>query len=219
MHDHAVRISKLGILLDGQWILRGFDLTIAPGEKVSLTGASGSGKSTVLKSILGFVAPREGSIRVFGRLLDGRSVWDIRRDVAYVAQEPDFGAGTAREVIEQPFAYKANAALRKHLERLPEIMEQFNVSQALLTKELSTLSGGEKQRFALISAILLGRQLILLDEASSALDRQNKQAVADFFRQATHLSVLSVAHDTGWMNFTDREVNLTRHGTPSEERR
>ncbi len=204
----AVEIHGLGVCFASRWILRGFDLRIGAGEKVSLTGPSGTGKSTVLKCVLGLVAPQEGAIRVFDHPVDAQGVWEARRRLAYVAQEPDLGTGTARQVIEQPFAYKANAGLRRNLDRLPSLLDRFNLPPDILDKPMPTLSGGEKQRIALLSALLLERPILLLDEASSALDKANQQAIAAFLQQAPELTVLSVAHDTEWLGFSSRVVDL-----------
>ncbi len=204
----AINIDSLGVRCDGRWVLRGFCLRVDRGEKVSITGPSGSGKSTVLRCLLGLVVPQEGAIRIHGHSVSERDVWEMRRSIAYVAQEPDLGTGTAREVIERPFSYKANANLRDNLRRVPELMEDFSLSQALLDKEMPTLSGGEKQRVALISAILLDRPILLLDEASSALDKANKLAVTRFLRQADDLTVLSVSHDMEWAAFSDRVIDM-----------
>ena len=206
--DYAIEIRNLSVRHDARWVLRGFGLRVAPGEKVTLTGPSGSGKSTVLKCVLGIVVPREGSIRVFGQAVDGSGVWETRRKIAYVAQEPEIGAGTARQALERPFAYKANASLRGNLHRLPALMDRLHLPRVLLDKEVSTLSGGEKQRVALISAILLERPVVLLDEASSALDKANRRAVAEFFERSSDLTVLSVAHDTEWLGFSTTVVDM-----------
>lgn len=204
----AIEIDDLGVRYDGRWVLDGFALQMRRGEKVSLSGPSGSGKSTVLKCVLGLVVPQRGSICVLDRPVDRDGVWEARRNLAYVAQEPDLGPGAARDVIQRPFEYKANADLRGNLDRLPELLERFNMRQALLDKPLSNLSGGEKQRIALVSAILLDRPIVLLDEASSALDQANKQAVVDFFAQAEDLTVLSVSHESEWLDFSSRVVEL-----------
>jgi putative ABC transport system ATP-binding protein len=204
----AIEIENLGVNYAGRRVLRDFSLRVAAGEKVSLTGPSGSGKSTVLKCILGLVEPREGSIRVLGTPIAGDSVWEARRNLAYVAQEPELGAGSVRQALERPFAFKANAALRGNQQRLTPLLKRFNLDPALLDKESTALSGGEKQRIALILAVLLDRPIMLLDEASSALDPNNKQAVVDFIREADDLTVLSVAHDAEWLGFADRVVNL-----------
>ncbi len=204
----AIEIEGLGVNYDGSRVLHGFSLEVAAGEKVSLSGPSGSGKSTVLKCILGLVEPQEGSIRVLGTPVAGDGVWEARRSLAYVAQEPELGSGSVRQAIERPFAFRANVELRGNLKRLPMLMERFHLEPSLLDKESTSLSGGEKQRVALILAVLLDRPILLLDEASSALDRGNKQAVVDFMREAVDLTVLSVAHDAEWLAFADRVVNL-----------
>jgi ABC-type multidrug transport system ATPase subunit len=215
----AIDMANLGVCYGGRWVLRGFNLEVRPGEKVSLSGPSGSGKSTVLRCALGLVVPDEGAISIRGAPLDGQTVWTLRHQMAYVAQEPDLGTGTVRQAIERPFAYKANAHLRANLERLPALLERFRLAGDLLDKESASLSGGEKQRVALVSAILLDRPMLLLDEASSALDKDNRQTVVEFIRQARDLTVLSVSHDAEWMGACDRVVDLIHRDTRQENHR
>ncbi len=213
----AIDVEGLGVVYDERWVLRGFGLRVGAGEKVALTGPSGSGKSTILKCILGLVAPREGAVSVLGTPVDARGVWEARRRLAYVAQEPELGPGAVREALERPFAFKANAALRGNLERLPALLERFHLEPALLDKESASLSGGEKQRVAIVLALLLERPILLLDEASSALDPANKRAVTDFLRDAGELTVLSVAHDADWLGCADRVVQLAGGARPTGE--
>jgi len=214
--DLAIEIAGLRVRHGERTVLDGFSLAMARGEKVTLTGPSGAGKSTVLKCVLGLVVPAAGEITVLGHPVDGQGVWTARRHLAYVAQEPDLGSGTVRETLERPFAYRANAARRGNLARLPGLLARFGLGEDMADKAMPTLSGGEKQRVALISAILLDRPVILLDEASSALDQANKQAVADYLREADGLTVLSVSHDAEWLGFSRRVVAMA--GTTPEPR-
>ncbi len=206
----AIEIENLSVCFDGNYVLKDFSLDLAFGEKVTLTGPSGSGKSTVLRAILGFVNPVKGSIKIMGETLNEKNIWKKRLDIAYVAQEPDLGEGTVQNIIKQPFSYHANSGLRSNLDRLSELMQRFNLSQSLLGKQMATLSGGEKQRIALVIAILLDRSIFLLDEASSALDKINRQAIADYFKQAPNITVLSVAHDVEWLGFATRVVDIQK---------
>ena len=206
--EPAIEINNLSLRHDSQWVLKDLTLKLAVGEKVTLTGPSGSGKSTVLRCILGLVTPESGSITIMNNPLNAHTIWKARRRLAYVAQEPDLGTATARRIIEKPFTYRANIHMRNNLDRLPELMKKFNLGENILEKQMPTLSGGEKQRIALITAILLDRPIILLDEASSALDKENKQAVADYFQQAKNITILSVSHDVEWLTFSDRVVEL-----------
>jgi len=206
--EMAVRLNQLNVGFDGQPVLKDLSLSVCHGDKVTLTGPSGSGKSTVLRCILGLVMPDSGTITILGEPVTRHNIWQKRRHIAYVAQEPDLGTGSVKEVIETPFSYRANAGLRDNLTRLPGIMERFNLPESLLDKQIMRLSGGEKQRVAMVIAILLDRSIVLLDEASSALDTKNKQAVAAYFRQAENTTVLSVAHDAEWLGFATRIVDM-----------
>lgn len=206
--ETVVGLDRLHLSFDEQPVLKDLSLSVFHGDKVTLTGPSGSGKSTVLRCILGLVMPDSGTITILGEPVTRHNIWQKRRHIAYVAQEPDLGTGNVKEVIETPFSYRANVGLRDNLARLPEIMERFNLPQPLLDKQITRLSGGEKQRIALTIAILQDRPIVLLDEASSALDAKNKQAVAEYFKQAENTTVLSVAHDTEWLGFATRVVDM-----------
>ncbi|MFU8781120.1 MAG: ATP-binding cassette domain-containing protein [Kiritimatiellia bacterium] len=204
----ALEVQDIAIVFEKRPILQNFDLQVAQGEKVVLAGPSGCGKSTLLKCLLGFVLPHKGRIQINGQKLDHDSVWEIRRQIAYVTQEPEFAPGTVEAALQLPFTYKANSALRDNLDRIPELLTCCNLPITLLAKDIKTLSGGEKQRIALISAILLDRPIILLDEVTSALDKENKAAVAHFFQEAYDKTVLSIAHDTNWHDSADRVIHL-----------
>ncbi|MBN2132699.1 MAG: ATP-binding cassette domain-containing protein [Sedimentisphaerales bacterium] len=202
----ALEAVDVTVLFDGHAVLQDFSMSLGAGETALLTGPSGCGKSTVLRCLLGFVAPETGSVRVEGQPLTAETVWHLRRHLAYVGQEPELGAGTVSEVLERPFHYRANAGLRDNLERVGALFERFALARGLLDKEAGDLSGGEKQRVALIAAILLDRPIFLLDEVTSALDRAGKQVVADYFRSRDDATVLLVAHDPDLFPYADQEV-------------
>jgi putative ABC transport system ATP-binding protein len=94
--------------------------------------------------------------------------------------------------------------------RVPELMERLHLPEAVMDKDVSSLSGGEKQRVALISALLLDREILLLDEASSALDQAAKHAVIDLLRSREALSVLFASLDREWIGFSDILVDLCK---------
>ncbi len=203
-------INELTVRMDGQTVLKDFSLAVPAGRKALLTGPSGCGKSTVLRCLLGFVTPQAGSVHVAGERLTAESVWRVRRHLAYVGQEPDLGAGAVRDILQQPFHYRANAALRDNLSRVPELFDAFGLARALLDKSIGDLSGGEKQRVALISALLLDRRIFLLDEVTSALDPASKRKVLDYFQSRTEATALFVAHDAEWFSFVDQVVQMRR---------
>lgn len=202
-----IDIENIKIAYGSQVVVRDFSMSVSTGEKVVLAGASGSGKSSILRSLLGFVVPDAGQISVDLSRLDEKTIWSVRRRMAYVGQEPDLGEGSVQQVIDHCFSFKANHSLGKNLSRLSGLLEQFSLDESILAKDVSELSGGEKQRMALILALLLDRPVLLLDEISSAMDRQCTEATADYLRDSDK-TVLLVTHDEALLGAADRVVDL-----------
>jgi len=210
--DIALRAENLSLAFEGRTLLEGFSLDVPVGRKVLMTGPSGCGKSTILKCFLGLATAPTGSVAVAGRLLTATTVWSLRRQIAYVTQEPDLGTGTVRQVVDRPFHYRANVHLRDNLGQLRELMDLFSLGGELLDKNVSKLSGGEKQRIVLIVAILLDRPILLLDEPTSALDVRTRKTLGEYLHSRTDLTVLVVAHDTDTFTFADNIVQIQGHG-------
>lgn len=203
-----IELESICIGFGGRVVQDGFCLSVGRGEKVALCGTSGCGKSSVLGSILGFVIPREGRVVVDGVEVCGESIWGIRKLIGYVAQEPDLGEGTLQEIIERAFSFRANHEIKKNLDRVGEMLGKFGLDESILSKDISTLSGGEKQRFSLIISLLLERPILLLDEISSALDPKSKQVVADYLLQSEQ-TVILVSHDPVLQGVCGRVVTLS----------
>ena len=125
-------------------------------------------------------------------------------------QEADLGPGPVRRILRQPFEYRANANLRCNDQLLLDIFDRLHLPAHLLDKDIKDLSGGEKQRVAIVSAILLNRSIVLLDEAASALDRENALAVADYFREQRDLTIVSAAHNAQILPLSEHVVSLAR---------
>ncbi|NLE30478.1 MAG: ATP-binding cassette domain-containing protein [Phycisphaerae bacterium] len=204
----AIKIDNLTVRLDGKDVLDRLSLQIETGEKVIFTGPSGCGKTTLFRAILGFIEPDEGDIFIEGTQLTPESVWTVRTKLAYVAQEPDMGTGNVREILEQPMTYRANIGQRKNLSRVPELFDHFSLPRELLNKDMGSLSGGEKQRVALIAAILLDRKIYLLDEPTSALDQAARQTVLEYFQTRNDLTVLCISHATERIDPNQRIIEL-----------
>ncbi len=214
----ALEIDRLTVRMDGQTVLKDFSLSLPAGRKALLTGPSGCGKSTVLRCLLGFVTPETGSVRIGGEPLTAETVWRLRRHMAYVGQEPDLGVGVVRHILEQPFHYRANAALRGNLGRVPELFDAFGLARTLFDKSIGDLSGGEKQRVALICTLLLDREIFLLDEVTSALDPASKRRVLDYFQSRAEATALFVAHDAEWFSFVDQVIEVSKSHSAGEPR-
>lgn len=202
-----LEIDGITIAYDSGAVQENFSLAVGEGEIAGICGASGSGKSSVLRSILGFVVPQRGSIRINGMELTEKTVWPLRRMIGYVAQEPDLGEGTVGEIVQRPFSFRANHDLAKNLDRLGDFLRRFGLDESIVSKDITSLSGGEKQRIGLIITLLLDRPLLLLDEISSALDPECKQAVVDYLTESRQ-TVLLVSHDEVLQSVCEKVISL-----------
>lgn len=209
MQKPALEIEHLSLNLAHQQILADFNLCLPQGEKITLIGRSGCGKSTLLRCILGFIVPDAGTIKIFGRHLTGQSSWELRARMAYVAQEPELNSGTVQANLAEIFAFRNNRHLSKNLTQVPQLLERLLLPHNILQKETAALSGGEKQRIAIMVALLLEREILLLDEVTSALDQRAKDAVIGILRRLEHISILAVGHEQDWIKFADHVVDMS----------
>lgn len=194
-----IRISGLNFAYADRQILRDLKLTIRPGEKVALVGESGSGKSTLAKLLCGLLKYETGSIR-----LDGMELHDIRLNslyeyLGYISQDAPVFDGSLRENLDfgEDIPEEALRAAMKMARFLPVYEKLPDGLETRLGERGVMLSGGEKQRVALARLFLEEKQksVILLDEATSAMDNLTEEAViGEVFSRWEKKTVICVAH-------------------------
>ena len=190
------RIEHITKQFSDQFVLQDFSFEIQAGEKIIVSGRSGIGKTTLFRLLLGFEQPDSGKIYFENQLLTEDSVWELRRRVAYVSQDLNIGRGNLHSFFNDTLSLKANIEYKNSsLNELDDLMNSFELADTLLQKNLEELSGGEKQRVAIINALLLKRNIFFFDEITSALDKSLKSKVLDYFLLNPDFTVLSISHD------------------------
>lgn len=188
-----------------QFVLENFSFTISEGDKVIISGKSGIGKTTLFRLLLGFETVDNGTIYFNEQILDEQSVWNLRRKVAYVSQDLNIGYGKVRAFLQNTLSLKANLHLKNNSDtKIKELFDQFCLNENIHEKDIEELSGGEKQRIAIINSLLLQRDIFFLDEITSALDISLKKTVMDYFFQNPNYTVLSVSHD----NYLPQDIEV-----------
>ena len=200
-----VEFESVSCHRDDRTILDDASIVIQSGEKVALTGTSGSGKTTIFSLLLHFYDVSTGHIRIGGRDIEDWSKKDLRTIVTYVEQEPDLLPGTLRE------------NLTLGVEQAPvddiliTLLDQFGLEkfasadglERLVGSSNSGLSGGERQRVAIIRALLQKSPVILVDEPTSALDSRSAELAMSGLLD-TDATVIFASHDADIVNLAER---------------
>lgn len=201
MTEPAIVTKSLRFGYDQTDILKGIDLAVATGEFVGIIGPNGSGKSTLIKSLNGYLRPTAGEISIFGKPLVQLNRREAARMIALVPQELTFyfPYTVAEFIMMGRHPYQGITSLPS--DRDVAIIEQvMNVTDTLKLRNRSImeLSGGEKQRVVLASALAQDTKLILLDEPTSSLDMYYQieiYSILQNLNRTRQLTVVAVTHD------------------------
>lgn len=207
---------------DGPWVLKDVSFTIYDNESVAIIGHNGSGKSTIAKLMNGLLFPQEGEIFVNGIALTEESIWDIRKEVGMVFQNPDnqFVGATVQDDVA--FGMENRGFERELMvERIASSLEAVNMTDYRLT-EPHRLSGGQKQRVAIAGVIAVSPQVLILDEATVMLDPLGRMEIMETIKhlqEKDQLSLITITHDLHEVIQTDRVIVLNKgeiwkEGTP-----
>jgi ATP-binding cassette, subfamily B, bacterial len=206
----AVQVEGLRFGYGGDPVLDGVDLALAPGEVVALVGATGSGKSTLCHLLAHLHEPDAGAVRLGAVELRGAQPASVRAHVALAFQEAFMFAASVRENLTLGEAVTDDevrwalerARADRFVARLPGGLDQ------QLGERGVTLSGGQRQRLALARALLRRPGLLMLDDATSAVDPTIEQQILDGLRTSLHATTLIVAHRVSTIALADRVLFL-----------
>lgn len=199
-----IKCSNLSVQFEEEVIIHNLSFSIPQGKHTVIKGASGSGKSTILKLLLGFLTPDAGEITVS----EEENVQAVRARTAWLPQDLDLGDKPVREVMEKPFTFKANRDRAISQEKFENVLEQLGLSQNVWKKQFRDLSTGQRQRIGLGICYLLDKALLLLDEPTSALDRASKERVSKLLLEHTNNTIVSTSHDPYWVAQGDHIIEL-----------
>ncbi|EAD5572509.1 energy-coupling factor ABC transporter ATP-binding protein [Listeria monocytogenes] len=207
-----------------KYAVKDVSISAQKGEWVALVGHNGSGKSTIAKLLNGLLFPEDGLIKIGHFVLSEKNIWDIRRQVGMVFQNPDnqFVGATVQDDVA--FGLENHGVPHDTMvERVESALNEVGM-QSYALHEPARLSGGQKQRVAIAGVLALQPDVIILDEATSMLDPRGRAEVMEtirIMREQEDITVISITHDLDEVLFADRVIVMNNgevhsEGTPQE---
>jgi len=204
-HSKEIRYSNIHLKLGQKQIFNGFNLTINAGEKILLNAPSGSGKSSLVRLLLGFQKPDSGKIFLDDKALEKNTRHSIRSQCCYVSQDVDLPEQNVWSLLEHIFSFKVNHGHDLNKEDVITSFKSLDLDAEILEKNVKNLSGGERQRLGLSICFLLDRPVWLLDEVTSGLDPALKESVRNIIINSPK-TVIIISHDEIWDHENIRKV-------------
>ncbi|HHG7931331.1 TPA: energy-coupling factor ABC transporter ATP-binding protein [Streptococcus pneumoniae] len=183
------------------------------GEWLSIVGHNGSGKSTTVRLIDGLLEAESGEIVIDGQRLTEENVWDIRRQIGMVFQNPDnqFVGATVEDDVAFGLENRgfSRQEMKKRVEEALELVGMLDFKK----REPARLSGGQKQRVAIAGVVALRPAILILDEATSMLDPEGRRELIETvqeIRKDYDMTVLSITHDLEEVAMSDRVLVMKK---------
>ncbi|MDO6451011.1 energy-coupling factor ABC transporter ATP-binding protein [Oceanobacillus profundus] len=209
---------------EGPWVLKNCSFEIYENEWVAIIGHNGSGKSTIAKLLNGLLFPQEGEIIIDGEVVNEESIWNIRKEVGMVFQNPDnqFVGATVQDDVA--FGMENRGVPREEMKkRIIDTLAAVGMQDYRLT-EPHRLSGGQKQRVAIASVLAIAPKVLILDEATAMLDPSGRQEIMQTvasIQGREKLSLITITHDLQEVAQADRVIvmnsgEIWKEQTPRE---
>ncbi|MQP96993.1 energy-coupling factor transporter ATPase [Streptococcus mitis] len=183
------------------------------GEWLSIVGHNGSGKSTTVRLIDGLLEAESGEIVIDGQRLTEENVWNIRRQIGMVFQNPDnqFVGATVEDDVA--FGLENQGLSRQEMKKRVEVALDLVGMLDFKKREPARLSGGQKQRVAIAGVVALRPAILILDEATSMLDPEGRRELIETvkgIRKDYDMTVISITHDLEEVAMSDRVLVMKK---------
>lgn len=195
MSKEIIRLENVGFNVSNRDILTNINFSVKEGQIVTITGPSGGGKSTLLKLIGLLNSPTSGTIQYLGKNIFEYEPTEYRKEVSYFFQNAVLFDDTVRDNLAFPAKIRE---IEFDESRAIEGLKLVQLPSTYLDKPIQELSGGEKQRVALIRNLMFPPKVLLMDEITSSLDKENRDIVVSFIHRLNkeeNVTVLWITHN------------------------
>lgn len=202
-------------------VLDGINFSIEQGETFGIVGETGSGKSTIAKTLVGINVPSEGEISLLGKKIDFKKKSDLiflRKNIGIVFQDPVGSLNPklrVNEIIYEGLNLEEKLTSKEKRERIYEIAEKVGLNKNKLNSYPGELSGGEKQRVSLARAIISPKKILILDEPTSSLDVSIQAQILNLLikiKKELNLTYIFITHDFNVIKYMCDRIGVLYYG-------
>jgi len=196
-----IQFENVYLSFDTGVVFNNLSFSIKTGEHACIAGPSGSGKSSALKIIQGYLVPGQGKVLVKGLPLNKIKVKEIRTKIAYVPQNINLPVANGKELTKL-IGYSTN------FEVIENYIQQLGLPKNMFLRSFGQMSGGQKQRIIIAVCLSLKREILLLDEPTSSLDDKSINKLITVINDLTNVTVVSASHNPKWIKAMDQVIYL-----------
>lgn len=186
------------------------NIELHPSNMYCIVGESGQGKTSLLKSILGFIPLKKGSIHILGVELSKSNIHKTRRYSSWIPQELYLPEEWVKDMIAVPFKLQENKHIHFSENRLKAYLTALGLDHNILMRRVTEISGGQRQRLMIAITAMLDKPLMIIDEPTSALDPHAISLVIHFLKELNKqgVAILAVSHDRIFAANCDKRIYL-----------
>lgn len=200
-----LELKNVKYTIDDKNILEDINISVDAHEFIIIKGPSGSGKSTVLKMMGSLISPTSGTMNYNGHDIESFDLPQYRRDVAYCFQTPVLFGKTVRDNLTFPYSIRHQDFDEK---RAISLLQDVGL-EGFLDANIHDISGGERQRVALVRSLMFPPKVLLLDEITSALDKENRDIIWSWIlkiKEDYQITIISVTHQDDILDTKTRDI-------------
>ncbi|MFD1472661.1 ABC transporter ATP-binding protein [Companilactobacillus mishanensis] len=206
--ENILEVKNLFYQADEQKILKDITLNIEKGSYVTFIGPSGSGKSTLMRILADMINASSGEVIFDGKNINEYEPTEYRQRVSYAFQQPTLFGKTVKDNLEFPYLVRNKEFDRTEVSKY---LEMVNLSESYIDKSVNDVSGGEKQRIALLRNLIFQPEVLITDEVTTGLDADNKTIVRNLIDKFNHdngVTVLRVTHDDAEIASASKTIRI-----------
>jgi len=205
--DKIFEVRDLSYQVGETKILKHINLDIEKGKYLTVIGPSGSGKSTLMRILASMISATSGEVLFNGQAIEKFESIEYRQKVSYAFQQPTLFGKTVKDNLAFPFEVR-----KKDFDQAQVIsyLEMVNLNETYIDKSVNDVSGGEKQRIALLRNLLFPPEVLITDEVTAGLDTENKAIVHKMLNEFNQrgLTILRVTHDESEINEATAKIEI-----------